>query len=121
LLVWTLWPIAFGVTIWLVRAGHADLGNVLLAGVVLFVAVYQAHVTVPGPAELWVERQRRFRWSRGERLPEAEITFPPLMLEPDEVVTLRFRTRRGIDWSGRWTLDFGAAGGSEPATAYQHG
>jgi hypothetical protein len=52
-----LWPTAFAVTVWLVRADHAELGNVLLAGVVLFVAVYQAHVTVPGPAELWVERQ----------------------------------------------------------------
>jgi hypothetical protein len=27
------------------------------------------------------------------------------MLGPDEVVTLRFRGRRGIDWSSRWTLD----------------
>ena len=27
------------------------------------------------------------------------------MVEPDEVVTLRFRARRGIDWSSRWTLD----------------
>jgi hypothetical protein len=42
---------------------------------------------------------------QGERLREAEITFPPLMLAPDEVVTLRFRARRGIDWSDRWTLD----------------
>jgi hypothetical protein len=40
-----------------------------------------------------------------ERLREAEITFPPLMLEPDEVGTFRFRARRGIDWSGRWTPD----------------
>jgi hypothetical protein len=182
LVVWTLWPIAFAVTVWLVRSGHADLGNVLLAGVVLFVAVYQAHVTVPGPAELWVERQyelersdlifyrydapglpegiqqpgdfllqldvavaniggrkallsslhllrfldecgeavrlpevplpiaaqryqQRFRWVGRERLRDAEVTFPPLMLGPDEVVTLRFRARRGIDWSSRWTLD----------------
>jgi hypothetical protein len=182
-MVWVLWPIAFAVTVWLVLADHADLGNVLLAGVVLFVAVYQAHMTVPAPAELWVERQyeleqsdlifyryadapslpegveqpadfllqldvavaniggrkallsslrllrfidergeavrlpevplpiaaqryqRRFRWVQGERLPEADVTFPPLMVEPDEVVTLRFRARRGIDWSSRWTLD----------------
>jgi hypothetical protein len=27
------------------------------------------------------------------------------MLGPDEVVTLRFRARRGVDWSSRWTLD----------------
>jgi hypothetical protein len=171
------------VTVRLVLTGHADLGNVLLAGVVLFVAVYQAHVSVPGPAELWVERQyeleqsdlifyryadapglpegveqpadfllqldvavaniggrkalvsslsllrfidehgeavrlpevplpiaaqryhQRFRWVGRERLREAEITFPPLMLEPDEVGTFRFRARRGIDWSGRWTPD----------------
>lgn len=183
LVVWALCSIACVVTVWLVLTGHADLGNVLLAGVVLFVAVYQAHVSVPGPAELWVERQyeleqsdlilyryadapglpegveqpadfllqldvavaniggrkalvsslsllrfidehgeavrlpevplpiaaqryhQRFRWVGTERLREAEITFPPLMLEPDEVGTFRFRARRGIDWSGRWTPD----------------
>jgi hypothetical protein len=27
------------------------------------------------------------------------------MLGPDEVLALRFRARRGIDWSSRWTLD----------------
>jgi hypothetical protein len=49
--------------------------------------------------------QQRFRWVQGERRREGEISFPPLMLEPDEVVTLRFRARRGIDWSSRWTVD----------------
>jgi hypothetical protein len=42
LVVWALCSIACVVTVWLVLPGHADLGNVLLAGVVLFVAVYQA-------------------------------------------------------------------------------
>jgi hypothetical protein len=49
--------------------------------------------------------QQRFRWVGRERLRDAEVTFRPLMLGPDEVVTLRFRARRGIDWSSRWTLD----------------
>lgn len=30
---------------------------------------------------------------------------PPLILAPDDVVTLRFRARRGIEWSERWTLE----------------
>lgn len=34
-----------------------------------------------------------------------EIGGPPLTLEADDVVTLRFRCRRGIDWSPRWTLE----------------
>jgi hypothetical protein len=34
-----------------------------------------------------------------------EMSHPPLVLEPDDVVTLRFRARRGIDWSARWTLE----------------
>ena len=28
----------------------------------------------------------------------------PWLLEPGDVITLRFRARRGIDWSARWTL-----------------
>ena len=28
----------------------------------------------------------------------------PYVLEPDDVITLRFRARRGIDWQAGWTL-----------------
>ncbi len=34
-----------------------------------------------------------------------EIGGPPLILEPDDVITLRFRARRGINWADDWTLD----------------
>lgn len=30
---------------------------------------------------------------------------PPFMLAPNEVLVLRFRGRRGIDWSARWDLE----------------
>jgi hypothetical protein len=35
---------------------------------------------------------------------EANSVPPPYVLEPDDVVTVRFRTRRGIDWSPQWDL-----------------
>lgn len=34
-----------------------------------------------------------------------ETTGLPLVIEPDDVITLRFRCRRGIDWREHWTLD----------------
>ena len=34
-----------------------------------------------------------------------EIGGPPFTLEPDDVMTLRFRCRRGIDWGANWTLE----------------
>jgi hypothetical protein len=39
-----------------------------------------------------------------ERRIEADTIPPPYVLEADDVVTLRFRMRRGIDWSPRWDL-----------------
>lgn len=30
---------------------------------------------------------------------------PPYILDGDDVMVIRFRTRRGIDWSDRWTID----------------
>jgi hypothetical protein len=40
-----------------------------------------------------------------DRVINNEIGAPPLTLEPDDVVTLRFRSRRGIDWTlPRWDL-----------------
>ena len=187
-LIWTLTAVGIVATVALVLADNATLANVVLAVVVLVVAAYQADVTVPSPAELWVERQAelgysdlifyrdtnapglpdgvqrpseyllqlhvavaniggrkgllsklqllrfadehgatvtlpevplplqahlyRLRSVQGQGrgvvsgpLMESEMTFLPLVLEPDEVVTLRFRSRRGIDWSDRWTLD----------------
>jgi hypothetical protein len=38
-----------------------------------------------------------------------ETSSPPLVLEPDDVVTLQFRRRTGIDWGNTWKLeDIGA-------------
>jgi hypothetical protein len=37
----------------------------------------------------------------------------PYILEGDDVIVIRFRSRRGIDWSSRWTLD-ALRGFSEP-------
>lgn len=30
---------------------------------------------------------------------------PPYILEGDDVIVIRFRSRRGIDWSSRWTIE----------------
>jgi hypothetical protein len=50
-----------------------------------------------------------------------ETSSAPVILDPDDVITLRFRARRGIDWSERWTLDeirtLAASLGSEIARA----
>lgn len=46
---------------------------------------------------------------------------PPFILAPNEVLVLRFRGRRGVDWSARWDLDklrdFHSALLVEPTTA----
>jgi hypothetical protein len=34
-----------------------------------------------------------------------EYIVGPYVLEPDDVITMRLRTRPGIDWSDRWTLE----------------
>jgi hypothetical protein len=44
----------------------------------------------------WVNSQRHFQ----------NITEPPpYILDRDELIVIRFRARRGIDWGGRWDLD----------------
>lgn len=44
----------------------------------------------------WVNSQRHFQ----------NITNPPpYILAADEVIVIRFRVRRGIDWSSRWNLE----------------
>lgn len=46
---------------------------------------------------------RRF-WTMQGPAQELQEVPPPFTLEPDDAVTLRFRVRRGIDWSVRWDL-----------------
>ena len=62
-LIWTLTAAGIAATVALVLADNATLANVVLAVVVLVVAAYQADVTVPSPAELWVERQAELGYS----------------------------------------------------------
>jgi hypothetical protein len=185
LIIWLAATVGLGLAVLLVLRGYSDLGNVIVAGAALFVAAYTLQVSIPGPAELWVERQSelgisdlifylypvalpngetaqqpadflvqlhlavcnvggrkgvvtaveltRFEDEDGEtvQLPEvplplhahehksyrerllgvgapatwrAEELSPPFILEPDDVVTMRFRIRRGVDWTDRWTL-----------------
>lgn len=62
----------------------------------------------PFPMAAQIYRQTMsYRIERGlmDRVVNNEIGGLPLTLEPDDVVTLRFRCRRGIDWSPRWTLE----------------
>jgi hypothetical protein len=44
-------------------------------------------------------------WVNHQRHSQLLLVLPPYVLEPDDVITLRFRCRRGIDWSQRWGLD----------------
>ena len=50
---------------------------------------------------MWSQRSG---YVNGERIFENYATFPPVALLPDDVIVLRFRTRRGIDWSPKWDL-----------------
>jgi len=63
---------------------------------------------MPFPQGAQIFRQTMsYRVERGllDRVINNEIGSPPLTLEPDDVVTLRFRSRRGIDWTlPRWDL-----------------
>lgn len=55
-------------------------------------------------AEQYVQIIRR-RIETGMRVePYSETLAGPWLLGPDDVITLRFRCRRGIDWSARWDL-----------------
>lgn len=50
------------------------------------------------------------RWSQqsgfinGQRHYQNLNMLPPYVLEGDDVIVIRFRTQRGIDWSSRWTI-----------------
>src|SRR5439155_1318494 len=62
----------------------------------------------PQPMAAQLYRQTMsYRISGGiaDRVFTNEIGGPPFTLEPDDVMTLRFRCRRGIDWGANWTLE----------------
>jgi hypothetical protein len=66
--------------------------------------------TLPGfPEKLRAHVYTQVTWRRSSRAMRQEVESqtqsPPLVLGPDDVVLLRFRARRGIDWSPTWTLD----------------
>lgn len=44
-------------------------------------------------------------WLDGQLRTSNISTPPPYILESDDVIVVRFRTRRAIDWTDRWTLD----------------
>jgi hypothetical protein len=44
-------------------------------------------------------------WVDGQAHHENVRSLPPYVLDRDDVITIRFRCRRGVDWSERWTLD----------------
>jgi len=44
----------------------------------------------------------RHGWVDGIRHSERWKVMPPYLLEPDDVITVELRARRGIDWSPRW-------------------
>lgn len=50
------------------------------------------------------QRTIQYGWSNGQRVLEQIGTPGPFVLSPDDVIVIQFRSRRGIDWSGRWTL-----------------
>ncbi|MGA8723432.1 MAG: hypothetical protein WB565_00185 [Acidimicrobiales bacterium] len=50
------------------------------------------------------QRTVHYGWSNGQRVLESIGTPGPFVLAPDDVVVIQFRSRRGIDWSGRWDL-----------------
>ena len=50
----------------------------------------------------WIQRTG---WLNTSRVFENMNVPGPYILEPDDVIVIRFRTRRGIDWSSQWTSD----------------
>lgn len=44
-------------------------------------------------------------WVNGQMHHQNLWSPPPYVLDRDDVITIRFRTRRGIDWSEHWTLE----------------
>jgi hypothetical protein len=63
---------------------------------------------MPWPLAAQIYRQTmsyRIEHGHMDKVYNNEIGGPPLTLGADDVVSLRFRCRRGIDWSPRWTLE----------------
>lgn len=52
-------------------------------------------------AERW---EQQFGWLNGRQVWQNVSFPPPYVLERDDVLTLRFRARRGVDWSPRWDV-----------------
>jgi hypothetical protein len=50
----------------------------------------------------WTRRSGFVNFARHD---ENLAEYPPLVLEGDDVIVMRFRQRRGIDWSPAWDLD----------------
>jgi len=50
----------------------------------------------------WIQRSG---WLNSSRVFENMNVPGPYILDPDDVIVLRFRTRRGIDWGSQWTTD----------------
>jgi hypothetical protein len=56
-------------------------------------------------AHKWLQARATSNLTAGVPFPVAQQEGPPFTLEPDDVETLRFRMRRGVDWTDKWTLD----------------
>jgi hypothetical protein len=56
-------------------------------------------------AEEYVQIMRRRIENQMRREPYSETRSGPWVLESDDVITLRFRSRQGIDWSPQWDLE----------------
>jgi hypothetical protein len=53
---------------------------------------------------IWgMQWQQRYGWADATFHHENFNVLGPYILEPDDVIVIQFRTRRGIDWSSRWT------------------
>jgi len=59
---------------------------------------------VPPPLQATLMAQQG-GWVNHQYESQVRIVFPPYVLEQDDVITLRFRCRRGIDWSQRWGVE----------------
>lgn len=71
-----------------------------------FTDTHKAPLPIP-EASIPIEAQRYDQsgsWVGGRQTVSVVTTPPPFVLEPDDVVSLRFRIRRGIDWGPEWGL-----------------
>ena len=63
-------------------------------------------VTLPGATANFTAQQYRARsgWRDTRYYFEHEMTSGPWLLDPGDIIMLRFRTRRGIGWSPSWII-----------------